>query len=184
MSIFTQLYWKEVFNPAMIIKTTMQTIIGSLLVGAFFMVFSDFIFKPDDLSGRWELTLEPEKASSVLNSCVDITYTVLVMQNGINIVASGEKIRDAKSKKLACKDVNIENREIAIGKGKKIKITGFIQNNYIDNDVLSLSYFEGKKDNQRFTIAVLEMNADENIKGWYKSTIGRTRGKIHLKRVR
>ena len=183
MSILKKEYWKEVFSPAMIIKTTMQTIIGSMLVGAFFMLFSDFIFKPYDLHGRWELTLQPEKSRSKILSCIDITYSVLIMQKGINIIAAGEKIRDSKSKREACKDVSIEERHIDIGKGKKIKIAGFIQNSYIAEDILNLSFFEGKKDNQRFTIAALTLNKDKNIEGWYKSNIGRTEGKIIFKPV-
>jgi hypothetical protein len=183
MSILKKEYWKEVFSPSMIIKTTMQTIIGSMLVGAFFMLFSDFIFKPYDLHGRWELTLQAEKSSSKKLSCVDITYTVLIMQKGVNIIAAGEKIRDSKSKREECKDVLVEERHINIGKGKKIKITGFIQNSYIEEDILTLSYFEGKRDNQRFTIAALTINKDKKIEGWYNSNIGHTEGKISLKRV-
>ena len=183
MSILKKEYWKEVFSPAMIIKTTMQTIIGSMLVGAFFMLFSDFIFKPYDLHGRWELTLQAESSSSKKLSCVDITYSVLIMQKGINIIAAGEKIRDSKSKREDCKDVPIEGRDIDIGKGKKIKITGYIQNSYIEEDILNLSYFEGKKDHQRFTIGALTINKDEKIEGWYESNIGRARGTISLKRV-
>ena len=97
MSILNRAYWKEVFSPSMIIKTTMQTIIGSMLVGSFFMLFSDFIFKPSNLHGHWELTLYPEKADAKMNKCIDLTYSVLIMQRGINIIASGEKIKDSPS---------------------------------------------------------------------------------------
>ena len=76
MKILSSKYWGDVFDPAMIIKTTLQTIIGSVLIGSFFMVLSDYIFKPINMNGRWNLTLKPDKALSMNNQCVFITYSV------------------------------------------------------------------------------------------------------------
>ena len=179
MSILNKAYWKEVFSPSMIIKTTMQTIIGSMLVGSFFMLFSDYIFKPSNLHGQWELTLYPEKADAHMNRCIDLTYNVLIMQKGVNIIASGEKSEDNPSSNSQCQPNSIQAQFYKPGKRKKIKITGFIETNYMSDDVLTLSYYEGKKDKERFTIANLTIK-EKTIEGEYLSLISNAKGTIKL----
>jgi hypothetical protein len=184
MKMLSRKYWHDVFDPAMIIKTTLQTIVGTILIGSFFMVANDYIFIPIDINGRWNLTLKPEKAKSMKNQCVYITYSVLLVQNGKEIVGHGEKSQDFKSPESSCEDVNIPERTIDPGKGKKINISGFIQNNYIANDSITLSYQEGKKNDLRFTMASFGVSDDNELHGWYKSNISRAEGKILLSRVR
>lgn len=181
MQIFTKDYWKEVFSPELIIKTTFQTIIGTVMVGMFFMFFSDYVFKPVDLNGRWSITLHPESALSHKIKCVDIEYTVLIVQNGLEITAGGEKTRDKKSTKPECKDANIYERDIDPGAGERIDISGFINKQYLSNDVLTLSYSEGNQ--QRFTMGVLKINKKDNLSGWYESNISQTRGTITLEKA-
>jgi len=181
MSIFTKGYWKEVFSPALIIQTTMQTIIGSVLVGTFFMLLSDYVFQPKDLNGPWTLKLEPKDATAQMNECVDLSFHVLIMQKDINIIATGEKTLVEKSNTAHCSDYKLAEEEIPTGHGKIIHITGFIQNNYFENDVLTLSYLEGKKSHERFTMATLKIS-DNEITGTYYSQIARASGRIHLTR--
>ena len=184
MRLLSSHFWRDVFDPAMIVKTTLQTIIGTVLLGSFFMVCADYIFKPIDLSGRWNMTLKPEKAMSMNNKCVDITYSVLFTQNGSEIVGGGEKSRDSKSNNLACKEKEIFEREVDPGKGKKIHVTGYMKNNYIADDSISISYLEGNQDNLRFTMASLNVNGQNEIRGWYMSNISRAEGEIILSRVK
>ena len=183
MNVLSKVYWGEVFNPAMILKTSLQTIIGSVLVGSFFMVFSDYIFQPPNMNGRWELTLKPKTANGRMNQCVNITYTVLFMQKGVDLVAGGEKIRDTKSTADTCDTEDIPYREIPPGKGKKIKIVGFIQNNYFTNDDMTLSYNEGKPGNLRFTMGELALDGSTEFKGTYHSSISRAEGDLYLKKI-
>ncbi|XCN75142.1 MAG: hypothetical protein Q3M24_10530 [Candidatus Electrothrix aestuarii] len=178
MKIFTINYWKEVFQPELIIKTTLQTIIGTVMMGAFFMFFSDYVFKPLDLNGRWTLRIAPEEARSEKLGCVDIAYTVLVVQKGLEITAEGEKVEDTKSERGACKDIDIYERKIDPGKGKKIKITGFVNKNYFSDDILTISYLEGEQ--ERVTMGVLSANDKDHISGWYESNISRAKGRITL----
>ena len=181
MSIFKKGYWKEVFSPALIIQTTMQTIIGSVLVGTFFMLLSDYVFQPKDLSGPWTLKLEPKDATAQMNECVDLSFHVLIMQKNINIIATGEKTLVEKSNTKHCREYKLPEEKIHMGHGKIIHLTGFIQNNYFENDVLTLSYLEGKKNHERFTMATLEIK-DNEINGTYYSQIARAYGTIHLVR--
>ncbi|MDU9050321.1 MAG: hypothetical protein Q3M30_15860 [Candidatus Electrothrix sp. Rat3] len=178
MKIFTISYWKEVFHPELIIKTTLQTIIGTVMAGTFFMFFSDYVFKPLDLNGRWTLQIAPEEARSKKLECVDISYTVLVVQKGLEITAEGEKREDKKSGRGSCKDIEIYERKIDPGKGEKIKITGFMNKNYFSDDILTISYLEGKK--ERVTMGVLSASDKDSISGWYESNISQAKGRITL----
>jgi hypothetical protein len=184
MKLMSRKYWSDVFDPAMIVKTTLQTIIGSILIGSFFMILSDYVLKPIDMNGRWDLTLKPKTALGKNNQCVDITYSVLFVQEGLEITGFGEKWKDRKSSNQKCKDHDIFERTVDPGKGRKIIISGFIHTNYIVNDLLSLSYKEGNEKNTRFTIASFKIKADNKIRGWYKSSISRAEGVIVLSKVK
>ena len=184
MKVLSGEFWRDVFDPALIIKTTLQTIIGTLLVGLVFMVFTDFVFDQVDMSGRWNLELKPEKAMSKKNQCVDITYNVLFTQEGTKLVGAGEKAKDAKSTSPSCKDQDIFEREIDPGKGKRIRITGYVTNNYITKDAIAISYQERDQENLRFTMVSLDVISKDKIVGWYKSNISRAEGSIILSRVR
>lgn len=183
MRIFTANYWKEVFSLELIVKTTLQTIIGTVLIGSFFMLFTDFIFKPADLNGRWTMVLTPKDASGKMNKCFQLEYTILIVQKGVEIIGGGEKEKDKKLDREDCKDVEGMGQTYILGSegAKRIKLTGFIDNNYFASDVLTLSYLEGSDD--RYTMGVLEVS-DAEMSGWYESNISQTRGKITLKRKR
>lgn len=61
MSTFDKEYLLEVLNPRGIIKTTTQTIVGTVLIGSFFMVASDYIFPAPNIHGKWLFTTKPSK---------------------------------------------------------------------------------------------------------------------------
>lgn len=184
MQILSRAYWREVFSPAMILQTTMQTIIGTVLVGSFFMVCSDYVFQPVDMTGRWEMVLRPASAMRLENRCVDISYNVLFTQEGTTLGGGGEKAKDRKSASPDCRAVDIFERDIAPGKGNRIEVSGHVQNNYLAQDSLVLSYEEGDGERLRFTVANLEVVSDDEMLGWYQSSISRTDGVVVLKRVK
>ena len=93
MSVLEKTYWLEVFSPKDIIKTTIQTIVGTFLLGSFFMVASDYIFPTPDLHGRWEFTTTPTTAVSKKHSIMQLTYTIRIFQEGNKLRGVGEKVR-------------------------------------------------------------------------------------------
>lgn len=178
MTILTKAYWREIFSPALILKTTLQTIIGSILVGGFFMVLSDFVFQPPVLNGRWEMVLIPEKAQHEKLSCLNLHYSVIFAQKGVDIVGSGEKVKDEKSKDQRCNSLAIEEHQYGPGKGARMNIAGFIENNYLSHDQLVYSYQEGNKG--RFTAVELTLDDNGVWQGVYTSQISHAEGRVKL----
>lgn len=145
------------------------------------MLFSDFVFQPPNINGRWEMVLFPKQADNEALACINLHYAVLFAQKGLELVGSGEKDKDEKSKDERCKSLNAELHHYAPGKGTRMELAGYIENNYLSATRLTFSYREGRHD--RFTMTELTLRSDGVWHGQYTSQISRAQGEIELRRV-
>ncbi len=184
MSAFDKAYWLEVLNPRDIIKTTTQTIVGTVLIGSFFMVASDYIFPAPNIHGRWVFTTKPTKAQSPKHSIMQLTYTIRIFQEGNKFKGVGEKIK-----------AEIPNNDFGItplvehynGRSRvKIEIEGYIENNYFAQDKIKVIYTEGgasgKGPRASVSIQNLTFNTSDDLAGHFDSTISDTVGNVVWKK--
>jgi hypothetical protein len=179
MKIFEKKYWLEVFNPKDIIKTTAQTIVGTILIGSFFMVASDYIFPPPDLHGRWEFTTSPKYAHSHKHEIMKLTYTIRIFQEGNKFKGIGEKIKaEIPENELGVQSL----KEEYVGKARtRIQLEGYIKNNYFSKDRIRVFYTEGGESNgprSTATIQNLYFINDDELEGIFDSTISESMGKV------
>lgn len=181
MMFFEKYYWKEVFSPKDIIKTTVQTIIGTILIGSFFMVSSDYIFPTPNLHGHWSFTTYPKLTASQdrKNKVMQLTYSVRLLQEGNKIIGVGEKI----SAEVPHNNLGVtEFKESYTGSERvHIKIKGYIENNYFADDEIRILYYEGQHDEkvrETVTIQDLKLNDKQGMKGIFDSTIADTKGYV------
>ena len=80
--------WREVFSFKDIVKKLFD--MGALAL--IFFIASDFIFKTPELTGRWEFTTYPKFAKSKTLEVLQISFTVLLFQEGLKVKGIGEKI--------------------------------------------------------------------------------------------
>ncbi len=184
MSAFDKRYWLEILNPKDIIKTTTQTIVGTVLIGSFFMVASDYIFPAPNIHGRWEFTTMPTDAMSPKHSIMQLTYTIRIFQEGNKFRGIGEKIKAEIPKNNNGITPLIEHYN---GRSRvKIDIEGYIENNYFAQDKIKVIYTEGGANGNgpRDTVSIqnLFLNSNDQLTGYFDSTISDTVGKVTWKK--
>jgi hypothetical protein len=182
MSILSKHYWQEVFSPKDIIKTTLQTIVGTVLIGSFFMVASDYIFPTPSMHGRWEFTTMPDTALSKKHSVMQLTYTVVLFQEGNKIKATGEKTGAVVP--VNNKGVNPVIDSYPPGKRVRTEILGYVSNNYFAPDEVTIFYNEGGANRNTSTIQTLSIIDENTLEGVFDSTISDSKGKVVWHRIR
>lgn len=185
MSILTKQYWIDVLNPQQIVKTTIQTIIGTILIGSFFMVASDYIFPPPNIHGKWEFTTYPDTAKSKTHSIMELSYTVRIFQEGNKLKGVGEKIQaEIPKNNLGIQEL----KEQYNGKQRtRIELEGFIEKNYFLQNKIKFIYHEGgsngKGPRKTVTIQSLTVKDSNTLIGNFDSTISDSMGKTTWKKI-
>jgi hypothetical protein len=180
VSVFDKKYWLELLNPKDIIKTTIQTIVGTVLIGSFFLVASDYIFPVPNIHGKWKFTTMPTSALSTKHSIMQLTYTIRIFQEGDKFKGIGEKIKAEIPKNNYGIAPLVENYD---GKSRvKIEIEGYIENNYFAQDKIRMIYTEGgsngKGPRDTVTIQNLFLTNNDELTGYFDSTISDSVGKV------
>jgi|TARA_B100000315_G_scaffold200855_1_gene193166 hypothetical protein len=147
----------------------LATITGGIVLSFLFFIFSDFIHKTPNLSGRWYFVNETESTSYKKFKGLKVYYTVLLMQEGNNVYGTGEKIKD---------DLNGEISNYSGSKRVHIKIAGHLKNNFLTKDTLNIHYTEKGSLRPSSTLHNLIRFDDEYMSGKFYSTIADSEGKI------
>ena len=59
-----------------------------------FMMFNDYIAPPPELAGRWTFTVVDEETAFSAFKDLSVTYQTLLIQEGLQLSGSGEKLPD------------------------------------------------------------------------------------------
>lgn len=169
---------RKIFNPTDILKNLFNTVALAFI----FFIASDYVFKTPELTGRWEYTTYPVTAKSKMSEVIQVTYTILIAQEGVGIKGVGEKMRayippDNKHN-LESFDENYD-----VGKRIRIEIDGHIEKNYLSKDKLTIYLNEAGHRRESSTVQVLTIEDKNYMVGGYISTISDSEGKIEWKRV-
>ena len=144
-------------------------IISGLALVFMFFIFSDFIHKTPNLSGRWYFVNETESTSYEKFKGLKVYYTVLLMQEGNNIYGTGEKIEDK---------LNGKTSSYSGSKRIQIKISGHLKNNFLTKDTLNIHYTEEGSLRSSSTLHNLIRFDDKYMSGKFYSTIADSEGKV------
>lgn len=161
MSIFNKSYWSDVLDSKTILKTAVQTILGTIIVSTFFMVFHDYFADKTDFTGGWTITLTPsntykdfiengddyipvpysvDELKDNINKCLITTYKFDTIFNETSISGVGTKYTEKLSNKIknckfAFKDAKLNNFD----KNKfSAKINGTVSLHYLSDDIYKL----------------------------------------------
>lgn len=147
----------------------LATIIGGVLLSIMFFIFSDFIHKTPNLSGRWYFVNETQSTSYSKFKGLKVYYTVLLMQEGNKIYGTGEKIKD---------ELN-GNINKYTGKTRvHIEVSGYLKNNFLTKDTLNIHYTEKGKSRPSSTLHNLIRFDNKLMGGKFYSTIADSEGKV------
>lgn len=147
---------------------TAAAICTTIVLAVGFMIFNDYISPPPNLAGRWMFTTHVNDTSYKPYKDMEITYQALLIQDGLQIRGSGEKL----SAKRPTDDL-----EQYVGKARtNITIEGSIKRNYFSRDELVIHYQEDGGSRTSSTLHQLEHFDPNMMCGCFLSTIADTAG--------
>lgn len=149
-------------------------IVGALLTtGALsltYMIFNDYISPPPDLSGSWKFTVRYEDTTLPRYVGMQVTYQVLLIQEGLNLAGSGEKLSE--------RGPNIDGRDYRGDTRSNIQISGTIKRNFFSSDQLTLHYNEMGSRPSSTVHQMVQCSEGEMLCGCFRSTIADTTGSV------
>lgn len=158
---------KEIFTG------TLSTVIKTLVLSLLFFFVSDYIFATPNLNGKWVFTTEVEKTSLSKYMGMELTYHVLLRQEGLKIIGTGEKVKEKLGEAITT----------YTGKDRiNITIAGYIQKKYLSKDKIVIHYAEHGLLRTSSTLHYLEITGDDNMFGTYESTVADQSGTVGWKR--
>ena len=159
--------------------------LGSQVVGAAvttvslslgFMIFNDYIAPAPDLAGRWKFTVVYEDTALPRFEGLQVTYQALLIQEGLDLSGSGEKLSDRGPPGIDPVDYDSSRRV-------NVEVTGIITRNYFSPDALVIHYREAGRHRESSTLHELQYFDAETMCGCFQSTIADTRGSVWWDRV-
>lgn len=153
------------------VRALMTTV--ALSVG--YMVFNDFIAPVPDMTGSWKFTVVYVNTSNSRFQDLQVTYGVLMTQDGFNLSGHGEKLSDRGPGQV---DVNYSGE-----RRTNIEITGRITRRYFSRDVLVLRYKEVGERRESSTIQRVVLCSHDAMGGCFLTTIADTSGPVRWQRL-
>ncbi|MER0203691.1 MAG: hypothetical protein DU480_07480 [Nitrosomonas sp.] len=146
------------------------SILGGITFSLIFFVWSDYIFKQPDLNGHWFFTITYEKTSHSNFQDLQVTYEVILIQDGLRLTGSGEKVSEIQ------KDGT--NIEYEGDNRTPIDIEGTINYNYLSHNNLNLHYKESGSLRESASFHRLTIFDTLRMKGTWESTIANSSGMV------
>ena len=135
-----------------------------------YMVFNDFIAPPPDLSGSWKFTMIYEDTAHGEFKDLQVTYQVLLVQDGLTLSGHGEKLSD-RSPGGNAEDYTGARRT-------NIEMLGTVTRNYLSRDTLLLHYSEEGHLRESGTVHRVVQCGEGMLCGCFLSTIADTTGSV------
>ena len=138
------------------------------------MVFNDYVAPAPDLAGRWKFTVVYEDTALDRFEGLKVTYQALLVQEGLDLSGTGEKLSDRGS---------VEPVDYDSARRANIEVMGTIARSYFSPDALVIHYREAGRRRESSTLHQLEYFDAETMCGCFQSTIADTRGSVWWERV-
>ena len=157
--------------------------IGGQVVGAIvttvtlsfgFMIFNDYVSPPPDLTGRWKFTVNYKDTSRVGFQDLKVTYQVLLIQDGLELTGTGEKLSERSPTQ--------PSRDYYGTKRTNINVVGSVERNYFSAETAVLHYSEMGKRRDTSTVHQLIQHGSDTMCGHFQTTIADTDGPVWWQR--
>lgn len=139
------------------------------------MLFNDYVAPAPDLAGRWKFTIVYEDTSFSEFKALHVTYQALLIQEGLDLSGTGEKISD--------RGPNIDPIDYISSRRSNIQLNGTVSRNYFSPDRLVIHYEEAGRRRTSSTLHRLSYFNEHTMCGCFQSTIADTTGSVWWERV-
>lgn len=140
-----------------------------------FMIFNDYVAPPPDFSGNWKFTVVYKDTSLDKFRDLQVTYRVLLIQEGMSLSGHGEKLSDRSPTQDAVDYTGDRRTHIRIG--------GSVTRNFFSSDALLIHYSEKGRRRDSATIHRLAQCGAAALCGCFQSTIADTTGPVWWQRL-
>ena len=157
--------------------------LGNQVVGALvttvslslgYMIFNDYVAPPPDFSGSWKFTVVYEDTARSSFKDLEVTYQVLLVQEGLSLSGHGEKLSD--------RGPGQDPVDYAGDRRTNIAVRGTITRNYLSRDTLVLHYNEEGRRRDSSTVHRVAQCGAGVLCGCFRSTIADTTGSVWWRR--
>ena len=139
-----------------------------------YMLFSDYIAPPPDVVGQWKFTEQYDDTADTHFQNLQVTYQVLLLQDGTRFSGSGEKVSERGPTQDPVNYVG--------DRRTNIDLTGTIAHNYFSGDTSVVQYHESGRRRESSTLHRLALCGPDIMCGCYQSTIADTSGRVWWQR--
>lgn len=156
-------------------KQTAGAVVTTITLSLGFLVFNDFVAPPPSLAGRWKFTVTYEDTSMKRFQGMQVTYQVLLVQEGLVLKGSGEKV--------SATPPNQDTEEYDGPLRIPIEISGMVRRNYFSPSQVAVHYKEEGVRRPTSTIHNLRYQNSRTLCGCFITTIANTSGTVWWERV-
>ena len=159
--------------------------VGNQVVGAVlttvalslgFMVFNDYVAPAPDLAGRWKFTIVYEDTVLARYRGLEVTYQALLMQEGLDLSGTGEKLSDRGPAPMEPVDYTDDRRT-------NIELAGHVARSYFSPDGVVIHYREAGRRRDSSTLHRIRYFDARTMCGCFLSTVADTRGLVWWERA-
>lgn len=154
---------------------TAAAICTTIVLAVGFMIFNDYISPPPNLGGRWMFTTQVKDTSYNPYKDMQVTYQALLIQDGLQLRGTGEKLS-------AMRPTFDLEQYVGIAR-TNITVEGSIKRNYFSRDELVIHYEEDGGKRTSSTLHQLEHFNPNVMCGCFLSTIADTTGAVWWQKV-
>ena len=140
-----------------------------------FMIFSDYIAPAPDLAGRWKFTMVYEDTAYAKFEDLQVTYQVLLFQDGLDLSGNGEKMSD--------RGPTHDSVDYIGDRRTHLRIAGTITRNYFSADVVTLHYMEAGRRRDSFSLHRLPYVNSHTMCGCFHTTVANSSGTVSWRRA-
>jgi hypothetical protein len=158
-----------------IIINILGTIIGGLLLTLILFLLNEYCFTKINLTGEWKTIIKIENSSYNLFKGLKIEYEIHLIQKGYELSGSGEKIKDIKT----------DGTETIFNREKRVinSIEGYYERKYFGKSKVYLNINEEGRLRETRATYILEVENENNLYGFFKSTAGDANGSITMSKI-
>jgi hypothetical protein len=144
-----------------------SSLVGAVVVAVVFFLFSDFVFKPPNLNGKWLVATAVERTAYTSYEGMIVLFEIVLYQEGDRVSGTAEKLAEF---------ANGSMRVYEPAKRTRAEIAGAIDRNYLTKDRLNIHWVEHGDERVSSTFFEILRFDDSHMVGTFDSTAARSSG--------
>jgi len=155
-------------------KSVVGSILSAILIAISFSLWNDYIYKRDELSGFWHVTIETTKSSNGNYIGLKTYYNFVAGQNGSSLRGTGEKISEDSVNGIIEYDTD---------KRTHLNFDGALTYRVFSSNTVDMIYKEEGRRRPSSSILNLVVESNDRLTGTFISTISKSSGKVVFTRA-